>query len=85
MRILFRNFSFAVNVDKQNFSIKVDQTKPRFVKFELSSLYFQMRIVSKNLSMEMDRSKQKNLEILTLTDSLFVITLNVDLTEQFPY
>ena len=85
MRILFRNFSFAVNVDKQNFSIKVDQIKPRFVKFELSSLYFQMRIVSKNLSMEMDRSKQKNLEVLTLTDSLFVITLNVDLTEQFPY
>ena len=42
MRILCRNFSFAVNLDKQNFSIEVDQIKPKFVKSEFLSLYFQM-------------------------------------------
>ena len=82
MRILFRNFFFVVNLDKQNFSIKVDQIKPKFVKCEFLSLYFQMWIVSKNLYMELDRSKQRIFEILIFIDSLLAIILNVDLIKR---
>ena len=79
MRILSRNFSFAVNLYKQNFSIKVDQIKPKFVKCDSLSLYFRMWIVLKNLSVELDRSKQRIFEILIFIDSLLMIILNVDL------
>ena len=37
MRILSRNLSFAVDLDKQNCCIKVDQIKP---KFEISNVNF---------------------------------------------
>ena len=76
MRILSRYFSFAVNLDKQNFSIKMDQIKPKFVKCEFLSLYFQMWIVLKNLFMELDRSKQRIFEILIFIDFLLLIILN---------
>ena len=44
-----------------------------------------MWIVSKNLSMKMDRSKQRIFEILIFIDSLLVIILDVDLILKFPY
>ena len=67
-----------MNLDKQNVSAKVDQIKPDFVKGGFLSLYFQMWIVSKNLSMEMDRSKQRIFKILIFIDLSHVLILNVD-------
>ena len=72
-------------LDKQIFSIKVDQIKPKFVKCEFLSLYLKMRILSKSLSMEMDRSKQRIFEILIFIDFLLVIILNVNLMKKIPY
>ena len=67
------------------FFAKVDQIKPNFVKCGFFSLYFQMYIVSKNLSMKMDRSKQRIFKILIFIDFLLVIILNVDLIKKIPY
>ena len=49
------------------------ESKPKFLKYE----YFQMWIVSQNIYMDMDRSKQRIFEILIFIDSLLVIPLNV--------
>ena len=36
MKILSRNLSFAVDLDKQNFCVRVDQMKLKFVKYQSS-------------------------------------------------
>ena len=83
MRILSRNFSFAVDLDKQNFSITVDQIKPKICEISVFTDFLTLTISNvdfiKNFAIEVNQSKPKFLkcEFLSLYFQMWIVSKNL--------